>query len=115
MAKFIIFLNKLLNLYLYFVIGACVLSWIPDINPDYPLFNFIFTSAGFYMIPPFMGISISPAVVMLICALIMLGLKKIYDKHYADQKPEIIVITKEDFEKIKQIKEKEEENNNDNI
>ena len=115
MAKLIIFLNKLLNLYLYFIIGACILSWIPNINPDYPLFNFIFTAAGFYIIPPFMGMSLSPALVMMICALIMMGLKKIYDKFYAKQKPEIIIITKEQFDKIKEQNEIKEENKNDGI
>ena len=29
-------------LYMYYVLGACMLSWVPNINPDYPLFNFIF-------------------------------------------------------------------------
>ena len=114
MAKFIIFLNKLLNLYIYFIIGACVLSWIPNINPNYPLFNFIFKTAGFYIIPPFLGISFSPALVMIVCVLIMMGLKKIYYKYYATQNPEIIILTKDQFDRIK-LQEENKVGNNDDI
>ncbi len=113
MEKLIIFLDKLFNLYLYYIIGACILSWVPNINPDFPLFHFIFVSAGFYIIPPFMGISFSPAFVMMICALIIMGLRKIYEKFYAKDRKEIIIITKEDLDKIKQQKDKEKDNNND--
>ena len=42
MANFIKFLYRLVMLYMYYVLGACMLSWVPNINPDYPLFNFIF-------------------------------------------------------------------------
>ena len=41
MAKVIIFLDRLVNYYLYFVVMACFLSLVPNINPDYPLFDFI--------------------------------------------------------------------------
>ena len=113
MRNIIIFIDKLLKLYLYYIIGACILSWVPNINPDYPLFNFIFTSAGFYIILPFLGLSISPAVVMLACALIIMGLQKIYDKFYAKNKPEIIILSKDDFEKLKQENIKEENKDDD--
>ncbi len=103
MAKFILFLDRLINLYLYFVIGACILSWVPNINPNYPLFHMIFKSAGFYILPPFMGLSFSPAVVMVVCALISMGLGKIYNKYFASNEPEIIVVTPDQF--IKEIRE----------
>ena len=112
MAKFIIFLDKLLNLYLYFIIGACILSWVPNINYDYPLFHYIFTYAGFYIVPPFLGLSFSPALVMLVCALIIMGLRKIYNKFYAKDKPEIIIISKDELiDKLKQEENKEEDKN----
>ena len=107
MAKFILFLDRLINLYLYFVIGACILSWVPNINPNYPLFNLIFKSAGFYILPPFMGMSFSPALVMVVCALISMGLGKIYNKYYASENPDIIVVTPDEL--IKEIKEKKKE------
>lgn len=111
MAKFILFLDRLINLYLYFVIGACLLSWVPNINPNYPLFHMIFKAAGFFILPPFMGMSFSPALVMVVCALISMGLGKIYDKYYADSEPEIIVVTPDEF--IKEIREKKKEDKKD--
>ena len=82
MGKFIVFLYRLVNLYLYFVLGACILSWIPNINPNYPLFHYIFKFAGFYLIPPVMGMFISPALVLILTSLVMIGLSKIYHKFY---------------------------------
>lgn len=114
MANFIIFLDRLVNLYLYFVIGACMLSWVPNINPDYPLFNFIFKASGFYIIPPVIGISFSPAIVMVSAALISTGLRKIYNKYYADKEPKIIVLTQEQLlEKLKEENNKREDKKDD--
>jgi len=108
MAKFIIFLDRLINYYLYFVVMACFLSLVPNINPDYPLFNFIFKAAGFYLIPSFWGIIFSPAVVMICLALISAGLHKIYYKYYAKDEPQIIVMSPEEF--MKKVQEKNLEN-----
>lgn len=99
MANLIIFLDRLINLYLYFVIAACIMSWVPNINPNYPLFHFIFKFAGFYIIPPFAGVSFSPALVMVTAVLISMGLRKIYIKYYASKNPQIIVLTPEEFAK----------------
>lgn len=111
MAKFIVFLSRLVNLYLYFVIGACVLSWVPNVNPNYPLFNAIFKAAGFYIIPPIFGISLSPALVMLIAGLALLGLGKVYTKYYMKDTPQIVVLTKEEF--LEKLKEEKGENKKD--
>jgi len=108
MAKFIIFLDRLVNYYLYFVVMACFLSLVPNINPDYPLFDFIFKAAGFYLIPSFWGIIFSPAVVMICLALISAGLHKIYYKYYAKDEPQIIVMSPEEF--MKKVQEKNLEN-----
>ncbi len=108
MAKFIIFLDRLINYYLYFVVMACFLSLVPNINPDYPLFDFIFKAAGFYLIPSFWGIIFSPAVVMICLALISAGLHKIYYKYYAKDEPQIIVMSPEEF--MKKVQEKNLEN-----
>lgn len=114
MAKFIVFLNRFINLYLYFVLGACLLSWVPNINPNYPLFHVIFTAAGFYILPPIMGLSFSPALVMLVLGFISVGLVKIYNKFYAPKEKEIIVLTPEEFiEKINKEAEKTKEESND--
>lgn len=101
MAKFIIFLDRIVNFYLYFVVMACFLSLVPNINPNYPLFNFIFKASGFYILPGFWGITFSPAVVMITLALISAGLHKIYEKFYAKNEPKVIVMSPEEF--IKQI------------
>jgi len=114
MANFIIFLDRLVNLYLYFVIGACLLSWVPNINPDYPLFNYIFKAAGFYILPPVMGISFAPALVMVVAALVSIGLRKVYLKYYADKEPKIVVLTQEEFlEKLKEKENRKEEKKDD--
>ena len=106
MAKFIRFLYRLVNYYLYFVVMACFLALVPNINPNYPLFNYIFKIAGFYLIPPIFGFIISPMLVMLISALIMMGLGKIYAKYYAPKDPKVLVMTPEQF--IEQIKKNEQ-------
>jgi uncharacterized protein YggT (Ycf19 family) len=99
MARFIILLDRIVNFYLYYVIMACFLSLVPNINFDYPLFDFIFKSAGFYLIPPFFGFSFSVMVVMTVLVLISCGLKKIYIKYYAKNEPKIVVLTEEEFNK----------------
>lgn len=115
MANFILFLNRLINLYLYFIVGACVLSWVPNINPNYPLFHYIFNLAGFYILPPFMGMNFSLAFVMVVCAIIIAGLEKIYSKYYAEKEPKIIVVSPEEFlAKLTQQKEEVKKNDSDN-
>ena len=106
MAKFIRFLYRLVNYYLYFVVMACFLALVPNINPNFPLFNYIFKIAGFYLIPPIFGFIISPMLVMIISALIMMGLGKIYAKYYAPKDPKVLVMTPEQF--IEQIKKNEQ-------
>ncbi len=101
---------------MYFIVGACILSWVPNINPDYPLFHFIFTAAGCYLLPPVLGFSIAPALVALICAFLSAGLRKLYDKYYADKEPQVIVVTPEMLaQKLKEQKLKKEENDNDSL
>jgi uncharacterized protein YggT (Ycf19 family) len=99
MARFIIFLDRVVNLYLYYVVMACFLSLVPNINFDYPLFDFIFKSAGFYIIPPIFGVSFSVMFVMMALVLVSVGLKKIYLKYYAKDEPQIVILSKEEFEK----------------
>ena len=114
MENFIKFLYRLVMLYMYYVLGACMLSWVPNINPDYPLFNFIFKSSGFYIIPPILGLSISPAVIMLLCGLILLGLDKVYAKYFAKNEPKILVMSPEEFfEKMKEQQNKEDKKDGD--
>lgn len=107
MAKFIRFLYRLVNYYLYFVVMACFLALVPNINPNYPLFNCIFKISGFYLIPPIFGFIISPMLVMIVLALIMMGLNKIYTKYYAPKEPKVLVMTPEQF--IEQIKKNEQD------
>ena len=84
---------------------ACFLALVPNINPNFPLFNYIFKIAGFYIIPPIFGFIISPMLVMIASALIMMGLGKIYKKYYAPKEPKVLVMTPEQF--IEQIKKNE--------
>jgi hypothetical protein len=126
MAKFIIFLDRIVNYYLYFVVMACFLSLVPNINPNYPLFDFIFKAAGFYLLPGIIGITFSPAIIMITLALISAGLHKIYEKYYAKDEPKILVMSPEDFIKkiqdesneieaiIEDSKKEKEENNDSN-
>ncbi len=122
MAKFILFLDRLVNLYLYYVVMACFLSFVPNINYDYPLFHFIFLSAGFYLIPPVFGFIIAPMLILTVCVLISTGLRKIYTKYYLkDVEPSIIVLNKDQFNKSmellnKKMKEdKKDDDSNDSI
>lgn len=112
MGKIILFLDRLINLYLYFVVMACFLSLVPNINPDFPLFHFIFKFAGFYLIPPIFGINISPMPSMVGLVLCSMGLKKIYIKFFAKKEPQIVFLSKETFEKSvkKLVKEKDNKN-----
>lgn len=97
--KFIIFSDRFINLYLYFIVFACILSWVPNINPNYPLFNLIFKISGFYLLPPFMGFTVAPIVIMMVLALLSIGLHKIYKKLFTLDPSKFIVLTKEDFER----------------
>ena len=97
MAKFIIFLDRLVNFYLYFVVMACFLSLVPYINPDYPMFHAIFKLAGFYLIPPVGGFAFAPALVLVVLVLVSKGLNKIFNKYFAQQQPKIIVLSPEQF------------------
>mgnify|MGYP006916028600 CR=1 FL=1 len=99
MKKLIIFLYRVVNYYLYFIVMACFLAIVPNINPNYPLFHRIFQLAGFYIIPDIFGFIISPMILMTVLALIMIGLGKIYDKYYASKEPQVIVMSPEDFMK----------------
>lgn len=122
MAKFLIILYRIINLYLYYVVMACLLSLLPYINPNYPLFNAIFKSAGFYLIPPVFGFIIGPAVILVGLALLSNFIEKYYNEHYAKNKPKIVVLTPEQFmramenkdEFIKSLEESEEEKNDRN-
>ena len=106
--KLIIFTDRLINLYLYFIICACFLSLVPNINPNYPLFSYIFKFAGFYLIPPVFGFSFSPMAIMICIVFISLGLHKLYNKYF---KPEesVYIIPAEEF--LKTIKSQELEIN----
>ena len=106
MAKFIIFLDRVIYLYLCFIMGACLLSWVPNINPDYPLFSFIFKAAGFYLVPPIFGIGLGPALVMVVCAFVSFALGKIYQKFFAKKEQKVVVVTPEEL--IQKLKEQEE-------
>ena len=99
MGKFILFLDRLINFYLYFVVMACFMSLVPNLNPDFPLFHCIFKLAGFYLIPPIVGINISPMPQMMILVLTSMGLRKLYVKFYAKNEPRIVIMSQEEFEK----------------
>ncbi len=99
MGKFILFLDRLINLYLYFVVMACFMSLVPNLNPNYPLFHCIFKFAGFYLIPPIAGINISPMPQMMALVLISMGLRKLYAKYFAKKEPRIVILSQEEFEK----------------
>ena len=105
---FIIFVNNAVCLYLYFIVGACLLSLVPNINPNYPLFHYIFKFAGFYLIPPVLGFSFSPMVIMISLVLISMGLQKVYNKYFSEEQ-EVYVIPAEEI--FKQIKDEELEIN----
>lgn len=117
MSRLILILDRLINLYMYYVGIACLLSWIPNINPNYPLFHFIFLSTGFYILPSFLGFIFAPLLIMVLCALISAGLRKLYIKLNKDNKQQILILSPEEFfEKMTQEKmkaDKDKEDNND--
>lgn len=93
----ILFLYNLTNLYIYFIVMACFLGVIPNINPNYPLFNYIFKIAGFYLIPPIFGFYLSPMLMLIVTTLIMLGLGKLYNKYFKPDEPKVIIMSQKDF------------------
>lgn len=94
--KLILLLDRGVNLYLYYIVVACFLSLVPNINPNYPLFKFIFYSTGFYLLPPFLGFSFSPMILMIILVLLSIGLNKISARLVNDEPP-VIYITADEF------------------
>ncbi len=119
MNRFILILDRIVNLYMYYVGIACLLSWVPNINPDYPFFHFIFLTSGFYILPPFLGFLFAPILIMTLCALISAGLNKLFLKLNKNKKPQIIVLSPEEFfakmeqEKLNEDTNKDKEENND--
>ena len=118
LSRLIIFTDRLVNLYLYFIICACFLSLVPNINPNYPLFKYIFKFAGFYLIPPVLGFSFSPMLIMITLVLISIGLHKIYNKYFRQEESVYIIPAEEFFETIKnqelEINKNLEDNTSDN-
>ena len=98
--RFIVFIDTAINLYLYFIVVACILSLIPNINPNYPLFNYIFRFAGFYLIPPVFGFSFSPMIIMIAIVLVSMGLNKLYNKYFLEEPPVYIISAEEFLKKI---------------
>lgn len=94
------FTDRILNLYLYYIIVACFLSLVPNINSNYPLFHFIFKSAGFYILKPFFGFSFCPMLLMMGLVLLSLGLRKIYDKYFHIEQEVYIISAKDFIEKV---------------
>ena len=114
MAKFVLLVDRIINLYLYFVVIACFLSLVPNINPNYPLFHMIFKLAGFYVFPPIFGVSFSCMIIMMGCAMLSVGLKKLYIKKFLPKEPKVIVISKDEFEKqYVNVKEENQEEDSD--
>ena len=115
MKKFLLISDRIINLYVFYIVMALFLSIVPNINPDYPLFHFIFTSAGFYIKLPFVGVMFSPMLIMICLVLISTRLRKLYIKLYEKDAPEIIIWTREDFaknlEKFNQLKEELKQDN----
>lgn len=115
-------MSRVINLYMYYVGFACLLSWVPNINPDYPLFHFIFVTTGFYLIPPIFGFVLSPLLIMTVCVLASQWLVKLYLHLTKDKRPEIIIMSPDEFfkkfEQQNQIKKEDntdKEDNNDSI
>lgn len=119
MTKFILVIDRLVNLYMYYVAMACLLSWVPNINPDYPLFHFIFKSTGFFILKPFLGFIFTPLLLMVLCSLVSMGLQKLYEKLNKDKNKDILILSPEEFfskmeqERLKQ--ENKENSDDDNV
>ncbi len=113
MGKFILYLDRLVNLYLYFIVMACLLAIVPNINMNYPFFHAIFKLAGFYLIPPLAGVSFSPMLVMTVLALVSMGLKSLYMKYFAKDDGSVIIIQSSDIERtMKELSNLKEESSN---
>ena len=105
---------------MYFLLGVAILSWIPNINPDYPLFHMLFKFSGFYLLPPFMGLALAPALLMVVGAFLIMMLEKIYDRFYKPEKQQVYFMSSEEFtrrldefQKNKELQNKKEEMNDD--
>ena len=69
MKKFIETLCFIINIYIYYVVICCFLTWIPNLNMDYPTFKIMFWLAGFNILAN-IPILHSFVPVFLICILI---------------------------------------------
>lgn len=124
MLRLILILDRIVNLYMYYVGIACLLSWVPNINPNYPLFHFIFVSTGFYILPSFFGFIFAPLFIMVLCALISAGLRKLHIKIIRHRQDELLALTPDELVKrlqkeklliIKDDNTEDKDNNNDSI
>ena len=76
-------INFVCVLYFYLILIRCILSWVPNINPNKQPFALIYGSTDWYLdlfrkiIPPFGGIDFSPIAAVFALSLIQMILIRV--------------------------------------
>ena len=71
MKKFVKFLCQFIDIYIYYVVICCFLTWIPNLNWDFPAIKVLFWIAGFNILSNIPILSMFVPLIM-ICLLIAL-------------------------------------------
>ena len=77
MKKFISGICSLIDIYIYFVVICCFLTWIPNLNWNFPALKIMFWLAGFQL---FSDIPILNMFVPLLMILVLISIRKVLYK-----------------------------------
>lgn len=77
MKKFVRGICSLIDIYIYFVVICCFLTWIPNLNWDFPALKIMFWLAGFQL---FAHVPILNMFVPLLMILVLISIRKILYK-----------------------------------
>ena len=71
MKKFVSLVCNLIDLYIYFVVICCFMTWIPNLNVNFPAIKIMFWLAGFNILSniPFINMFVPLIMVLLLISL----------------------------------------------
>lgn len=82
MKKVINTICYLIDIYIYFVVICCFMTWIPNLNWDFPAIQIMFWLAGFNILP---NVPVLSSFVPLILILVLISLRKFLYKIAGEQ------------------------------
>jgi len=82
MKKFISGICNLIDIYIYFVVICCFLTWVPNLNWNFPALKIMFWLAGFHL---FANIPVINMFVPLLMILVLISVRKLLYKFIKEE------------------------------